>query len=208
MQKYQVFINEHKLELQGVLKRNQQSGNVLEVIDATLEEVKCLINWLFEEGVSAFNVQVVVNEPELLWKEFQQLFVLIEAAGGLVANKKGELLFIHRLGKWDLPKGKMESGESPIESALREVEEECGITQLTAKESFGETYHMYRHEGKVVLKKTYWFLMEYGGEEQLVPQAEEGIEQAVWVNTKQMEEQIEHTYVSLKSMLRSYADKS
>lgn len=208
MQKYQVFINEHKLELKGVIKRNQQAGNVLEVIGTDSEELKCLVNWLFGEEKAVFTVQVVVEEPELVWKEFQQLFVFIEAAGGLVANKRDELLFIHRLGKWDLPKGKMESGEIPVESALREVEEECGITQLVAKESFGETYHMYQHKGQVVLKRTHWFLMEYGGEEELVPQAEEGIEKAVWVKAKEMEEQIEHTYVSLKSMLRRYSEKT
>jgi 8-oxo-dGTP pyrophosphatase MutT (NUDIX family) len=201
MQRYQVFIDEHSIVIGENQKSNQQSDSVLEFFEPMQSDVLLLIEWLSKEKDSVFNVLLHTNKIKEFWKAFQSEFKFIEAAGGLVENEKQEVLFIYRLEKWDLPKGKMEKGETPEESALREVEEECGISNLTLGEELPSTYHIYFYKEKWVLKKTYWYNMSYVGEEKLVPQTEEAITKAVWVNKNKLQEQLSNTYVSLKGLI-------
>ncbi|MEL6845440.1 MAG: NUDIX domain-containing protein [Bacteroidota bacterium] len=117
---------------------------------------------------------------EQLVKDYQSLYKIIEAAGGLVFNENEEVLFIHRLGWWDLPKGKLEKGESIGEGAVREVEEETGLKDIQLGEKIYESYHTYRNrKDKRVLKRTYWFKMT-APNQPLTPQTEEDITEAVW----------------------------
>ena len=136
---------------------------------------------------------------EKLFNDFKSQFKYIEAAGGLVKNNKGELLVIHRLGMPDLPKGKIEEGENAKEAAIREVEEECGISNLGVLKEINSSYHIYIYKNKRVLKKTFWFKMEYAGNEVLVPQKEEDITDVEWCNISKIEKYKEETYLSLKS---------
>ncbi len=135
---------------------------------------------------------------EKLFNDFKFHFKYIEAAGGLVKNNKGELLVIHRLGIPDLPKGKIEEGENPEKAAIREVEEECGISNLEVLKETNPSYHIYIHKNKRVLKKTHWFKMEYTGNEVLVPQEEEDITNVEWCNQLKVEAYSKETYSSLK----------
>lgn len=201
MQKYQVFINDHLLSIVEKPESNQQFNSEFYLKRPDQEEIVILVNWLLS-GSDLMSVWLISNQPKQLWKLFQQQFVLIKAAGGIVKNKVGDILFIHRLGKWDLPKGKMEQGENSKETAMREVQEECGISQLNIGKELPSTFHVYKHREKLVLKQTYWFEIGYLGEEKLVPQQEEGIKKVVWVNPKKMQEQIKGTYASLKPMLK------
>jgi len=105
---------------------------------------------------------------------------VIEAAGGLVKNEKKEFLFIYRNDTWDLPKGKIEKGETIKDAAVREVEEECGIVVKKLGKRICKTYHAYISRGEVVIKKSYWFKMKAEGQEKLKPQKEEGITDARW----------------------------
>lgn len=113
-------------------------------------------------------------------EKFRKPFHYIYAAGGLI-EKKGNYLFIFRLKKWDLPKGKLDKGESPEDAAIRECEEECGISGLTITKTLEPTYHMYRYKGGYALKKTFWYAMETKYKGLLVPQLEENIEKAEWL---------------------------
>ena len=126
---------------------------------------------------------VVLFSPDLdrLVRDFFSHFQLIEAAGGLVTNPEGKVLMIFRRGYWDLPKGKIDPGESPEAAAIREVQEETGLQNLDLIKLAGETYHTYR-EGKDrrILKKTYWYRM-LTSDLQLHPQHDEDIELAEWV---------------------------
>lgn len=201
MQKYQVFIDEHFISFSEDLKSNQQFKTVFKLINPDIDDMNFIVQWLIKEKETKIIVQLIANDKAQLWKLFQSNLQLIEAAGGVVQNTERQVLFIHRLGKWDLPKGKIENGETPEESALREVEEECGITQLTLGEALPETYHIYSHKGRYILKKTYWFSMSYSGNESLVPQTEEDIEKVVWVDTNQLSQQLENTYASLKPII-------
>ena len=142
------------------------------------------------------------EDVEALFSEFKGQFKYIEAAGGLVFNKKNEILAIHRLGKWDLPKGKVEDGETINEAALREVEEECGISNLKLSDEIESTYHTYWMKNKWVLKRSYWFKMDYSGNEELVPQTEEDIEKTCWIPSNQLEEFKANTYASILEVIK------
>jgi 8-oxo-dGTP pyrophosphatase MutT (NUDIX family) len=121
-----------------------------------------------------------------------------KAAGGLVYNPKGEILFIYRNGKWDLPKGGIEKNEGKKEAAIREVEEETGVKNLKIIDRIDKTYHIFKRNGKFRLKITYWYKMETSFTENLIPQEEEGIEKAVWVQPNQVVELLENSYENIK----------
>lgn len=125
----------------------------------------------------------------------------IEAAGGLVSLSDKRILFIRRFGKWDLPKGKAEKGETLEATAVREVVEECGLAtlpQITKK--IIDTYHTYHHKGKHVLKRTAWYAMTYDGDEALHPQLSEDITEAVWCAENQTDRMLRDTYGSVRQV--------
>lgn len=126
----------------------------------------------------------------------------IIAAGGLVQNLKGEFLFIFRRGKWDLPKGKTEKGEKIEDAAIREVQEECGISELKIIRPLLKTFHTYELKGKKILKETHWFLMKTNWQGKLIPQNEEDITEAIWVDKKIVKELLENTYDSIKEVVK------
>ncbi|POY37815.1 NUDIX hydrolase [Solitalea longa] len=142
------------------------------------------------------------DSPEKALKNLMEKLCYIEAAGGLVKNKNEEYLFIYRLNKWDLPKGKLEKKESIIECAVREVEEECGITINSVSHELPSTFHIYKLKGELVLKRTYWFAMNYNGNQQLVPQTEEDIAEVRWLKKEQFNMVIENTYPAIKSLIK------
>ncbi|MGB7527070.1 NUDIX hydrolase [Sphingobacterium cellulitidis] len=119
---------------------------------------------------------------------------IIKAAGGLVTNGNGEYLFIHRLGKWDLPKGKVEEGEKMKDAALREVEEECGIEVDYLGKKIATTYHTYYMRNKFVLKQTKWYNMGVNKIPKLTPQLEEDIDQAEWLKASDLKKVKDNTY--------------
>lgn len=135
-----------------------------------------------------------------VWRRFRKQYKLVLAAGGLVRNNKGKILFIYRNGRWDLPKGKAEMGELIGETAAREVKEECGLASLRLIDHIIDTYHTYDLKGSRKLKKTYWYRM-YSREKELVPQAEEGITKIKWVKEEKLERIIAKTYPSILEVL-------
>jgi ADP-ribose pyrophosphatase YjhB (NUDIX family) len=134
------------------------------------------------------------DDLNILWKEFKWFFKIEKAAGGLVKNLEGDILFIFRFEKWDLPKGKIEKGEKKKEAAIREVEEECGISGLEILRKLPKTYHIFQRKGRETLKLTYWYLMRSDFNGTLIPQEEEGITQVVFKNKEQTERVLENTY--------------
>src|ERR1051325_53761 len=117
---------------------------------------------------------IVKGDEELVWKVFRSLFTYIEASGGAVKNEKGSLLMIYRNRHWDLPKGKMEKGESPGITAIREVQEECGVKDLRIIKQLSPTQHIFFLKNEC-LKRTYWYEMICRDTAKPKPQAEEGI---------------------------------
>lgn len=144
------------------------------------------------------------NHPKQLYRDFLSMFVKIEAAGGLVINSSGQFLFIYRYGKWDLPKGKIENFEKKDEAALREVEEETGIRKLKIIDSLIRTRHLYDEKGKHCLKLTWWYYMKTLDNAVPVPQKEEGITNAQWIDRDKLNEVMMNTYPSIIEVINSY----
>ena len=134
----------------------------------------------------------------------------IQAAGGILFRMKGgasEILLIRRNGVWDLPKGKLEEGESMEECAVREVEEEVGARSLEIVSHLCDTYHEY-HEGSAHYgKTTYWYLMRPQSEDSLLhtePQQVEGITELKWVEARQALERVH--FDNLKKVVRAFLE--
>lgn len=205
---YKVFFNEKKISFahQGNITLNKPSY----IFDdfCSRKEVR---NWFFSFIKSKENmVQLHHSNPEEFFKLFQSVFKVICAAGGVVI-RKNKLLYIYRNGKWDLPKGKVEKGETTGEAALREVEEECGISNLTIIKQLPSTFHIYQspHKNKNeewIFKKTFWFEMEYSELNFGSPQNDEGITEIKWFAKNELNEVLSNTYQSLVEIIESYLD--
>lgn len=166
--------------------------------------IKSLLHEIKKEE---FHAGVLWNSDlEQLKKAFFKNFALIEAAGGIVQNNEKEILFIFRMGKWDLPKGKIEDGEEPGLCAEREVTEETGVNRLTLKKKIGDTWHSYDQFGKHFLKRTHWFYMTCPAKQELRPQKAEQITDAKWIKTKDIKEPVKNTYPSIKDILHAFFD--
>lgn len=196
---YKVFVNEKKLLLS---KHPEELEKKLSYESfSTLEIALDLL-----ENTSVKELNVFGENIDEIWKEFQSLFRIIEAAGGIVNNPEGDILFIKRLGKWDLPKGKMEKGESREESAVREIEEETGLKDVELIKPINTTYHIYvERNGEKILKCTHWFEMNFNGEDTSKPQIEEGITEVAWKNTAQIENEVfPSTFKNIKLIIKEF----
>lgn len=152
-----------------------------------------------------FHAGVIWNvDFDKLKKSFFKHFTFIEAAGGVVQNEQKDVLFIMRLGKWDLPKGKMEKNEEPDACAKREIEEETGLKNLKLKKKICDTFHTYEAYGKHYLKQTHWFYLTCKGKQELVPQTEEDITEIRWFKTKEIKTPVANTYEAIKDVLRNF----
>ncbi|WP_206106078.1 NUDIX hydrolase [Olivibacter sp. XZL3] len=148
---------------------------------------------------------LLVEDPRATLRTLKKSIKLIGAAGGLVKNGDGDILFIHRLGKWDLPKGKIDPGEKSKKAALREVEEECGIHVDYLGPKIMSSYHAYEMKGNVVLKKTNWYEMGVNKKPKLIPQTSEDITEARWIQPEQIGEVLTNTYGIIKDVLEKKA---
>jgi 8-oxo-dGTP pyrophosphatase MutT (NUDIX family) len=145
--------------------------------------------------ISEIDCLLIQDDPVHCLEKFKEAFRFIQAGGGLVRNRKNEFLFIYRHKKWDLPKGKLEPSEDIRLCALREVQEETGLKELSTLELIGSTYHIYV-EDTLFLKESVWYLM-LAEDTFLSPQAEEGITRAIWVHPNNIRFQLEKTYESV-----------
>ena len=142
-------------------------------------------------------------DPLNNFEKFKTYFPIIQAAGGIVRHTdvNGAILLIHRLGKWDLPKGKIDAGESAEAAALREVQEECGIGDLKIVKQLSSTYHLYEHKGVTVMKETFWYLMLSSDNGALTPQQDEGITEVKWVALKDIYYLLPRTWTSIADLI-------
>ena len=194
-QKYKVFINDKAVFFHSnkVNANNFPSHCVL--ISNKENEIKTFIakNELADTEIHIFGTHAFEN--------YFKNYIKIDAAGGLVENSKNEYLFILRHDKWDLPKGKVEEGEALDETAIREVEEECGMTGLKLKEHLITTYHTYEMFGKLYLKSTPWYKMTSDFDGELTPQLEESITKVEWKHKEKLNEVKTNTYGSILDVL-------
>lgn len=200
---YKVFVNEKKLTIskypEDIEKNLRYEGF------ATLEIAVDLL-----QNTSCPELNVYGDNIEELWEDFTHMFHVIEAAGGIVTNPNKEILFIKRLSKWDLPKGKVEKGESLEQAALREVEEETGLRELILENFINNTFHIYtERNGDRVLKTTYWFKMSYGGSGTATPQLEEGITEVDWKSDSRIRQEVfPATFHNIRMILNEVWEKN
>lgn len=194
---YEVFVNETPLIITSSPKK-RKDFSYYSYNDIGFKDV---IEKLGDKNCKG--IILTSNNLKKDWGVFTRNFEVIVAAGGLVLNEKKEVLFIFRNNKWDLPKGKVETGETIETAAIREVEEECGISNLTLKEKINITYHTYNWDG-LKLKETHWYLMESDFEGKLIPQLEEGISKAVFKDEISIEKALENTYKNIQLVYDTY----
>lgn len=141
---------------------------------------------------------------EALKKAFFKKFTLVQAAGGLVRNEHEETLLIFRRGKWDLPKGKLDPGETLEACAVREVTEETGLDKIRLNSPLTITYHTYHEGARFILKESHWYLMKVTGEQKLVPQTEEDILETKWVKDADLAPYMKNAFPSIVDVLKAW----
>jgi len=189
---YKVFVNDKPLFLTNeVAKETDFQLFLLESVD-----IEQLIVKMFNNKIKKAYLYYP-DEKEIL-KKVKEKIPVCKAGGGLVYNKKGEVLFIFRNGKWDLPKGGTEKGEEIEATAIREVEEETGVNQLKITRKLQKTYHIFKRNGKYKLKITHWFEMQSDFEGTPIGQLEEGIEKVAWLNPEDIKQALNNSYENIK----------
>lgn len=167
-------------------------------------------------GVPADIRLVIRNLESNLWggclvvtdhiqESFDRIFAgyrVWEAAGGLITDPEKKVLLLFRRGKWDLPKGKLDEGETLEDCALREVREETGLYTLGIKNLIGETYHAYTlsESRDRILKHTHWYRMEFSGRELTIPQIEEDIRDIQWIAPSNLDKYLRHSYANIRHL--------
>ncbi|HYM95447.1 MAG TPA: NUDIX domain-containing protein [Chitinophagaceae bacterium] len=162
--------------------------------------IKAMIHEMQQPGVHA-GIFFHKRLDELRTAFFKK-FTLVTAAGGLVMNEKKETLLIFRKGKWDLPKGKLDKGEKLEACAIREVEEETGLSKLKLNKFLTLTYHTYHEGTRFVLKESHWFLMKTKSSQRFIPQTEEGILEIRWAAKKEIPVYLLNSFPSVADVLR------
>lgn len=205
MKNYKIYFGEKPFYISNQLDENTQllatEPNTLLLEMATDDQIKLAALDLHNDSIGAVIILTEIHEKT--FGIFSEDFVMIDAGGGLVKNENEEYLFIHRRGKWDLPKGKLDTGETIEQCAVREVQEETGLQQVSVTGPIQNTYHVYEEKEKLILKKSYWYAMETSGSQALTPQAEEDISEVVWLKKEDWNKVLDNTYPSVKDVLSS-----
>ena len=169
------------------------------IIDPELLENLDLLKLLTKKKINS--IGIFSNEFEIIINVFKKKFPEIIAAGGKVINNKSEILFIYRNKKWDLPKGKAEKNENISQTALREVEEETGIKNLSIIKPLDKTYHIFKRGKTNYLKTTYWFEMKSDYNGKFKPQKKEGITRVEWIGVENLSYILPKSYANIRLLI-------
>lgn len=154
-----------------------------------------------------YSITITLKDLKTVIKDLKKLFKIIKAGGGVVENSNKEILFIYRMKKWDLPKGKLDKGESIRECAKREVEEETKV-EVDCREKIISTWHTYTRNKKFILKKTTWFKMKSLNDSKMRPQKKEKIEKVQWMKESSVEDILLNSYKTLNHVMKKYFELS
>ncbi|MCR5064713.1 MAG: NUDIX domain-containing protein [Bacteroidales bacterium] len=154
------------------------------------------------EGMDSFSVACGDGFLRRLHDYLTQRYIFIKAAGGIVRNEENKLLLMRRNDRWDLPKGKVEVGETLAQAAVRETQEETGLINISLGPLWLKTYHIYNLYGGWHFKQTSWFEMRHFGKETLVPQLEEGITEVGWYDEDTWRSNLDMSYATMRLIMR------
>lgn len=204
MRMYKIYINGTRLVLMpsGLLTDSDRNTDV-QMVTRYPGQRRYLLNYIdmLEKGRPLEQLIIHSSDYDALRRDWKVTCPTVKAAGGLIVNADHKVLFIYRRGHWDLPKGKMEKGESKRETAVREVIEETGVQGVTITQKLLTTRHLYRGKsGKRFVKKSHWYLM-LADHQDLVPQLEEDIVRAEWMTLDQWRQQPEPTYDNIRLVI-------
>lgn len=196
---YRLFCNNKMLVCRNFFEHfleNDIDSNKLssQLFENTLDKIK---NWL-ENGEENLYIDDIDND--ILAAVIKKIFRFAPAAGGVVIINKS-ILAIERNGKADLPKGHIEKNEQTDIAAMREVEEETAIKNLSIIKQLPSSHHCYLLNGQWTLKKTSWFLMKSDDDFKPKPQEEEGISRVYLINKDNVKDFLENTYPSIRLAL-------
>lgn len=193
---YKVFVNDRPLFLTNeIFKETDFQLFLLESVD-----FKQLIVKIFQNKIH--KAYLYYPDEKEIMKVLKTKIPVNKAGGGLVYNKKGDVLFIFRNGKWDLPKGGTEKGEDIEQTSMREVEEETGVTGLKIVKKLQKTYHIFKRNGVYKLKITHWFEMQTDFDGIPEAQINEGIDKVEWKNPSQIQEALKNSYENIKLLFQ------
>jgi ADP-ribose pyrophosphatase YjhB (NUDIX family) len=192
---YKVFVNDKPIILTTEVSNDKHAKNYL------LKSVNIykVIKELNSNKLDA--IYLIGKKEEKLVKQFLKKLPNVIAGGGKVLNDKGEILFIYRNDKWDLPKGKAERKESIEETSIREVEEETGIKDLKIVKPLDTTYHIFKRNGRHKIKVTYWFEMYTTYKGTFTPEESEGITKVAWLDAEQTNKALENSYANIRALI-------
>ena len=203
MQNYKVYVNNKEVIFEN-LQKVPSTHNFHSFPELPKRKKLEAIILDFEQDEKQIKLELLSEHPRELFLVFARSYHRITAAGGLVCSSEGDMLWIFRNGKWDLPKGKREKNEKSKECALREVEEETGLKNITILKKMSCTFHTYTENGKRILKITHWFAMLAKKNIALHPQTEEGITEARWVPRNELNRVMINTYQSIFTLIDTY----
>ena len=192
---YQIFVGDKPIILTTKVEQEKNFKNYL----LNTVNIGKVIKELKRKDIES--IRLIDKDKNTLLKKFLKLLPNVIAGGGIVYNDKNEILFIYRNDKWDLPKGKAESKETIDKTAIREVEEETGVTGLSIIKPLEMTYHIFKRNGKYKIKITYWFEMKSSFKGELVPQEKEGITDVKWLNEEQVQVALNNSYANIKLLM-------
>ncbi len=192
---YKIFVNNKPIILTTLVEPEINFKNYkLKTVN-----IEKAIKKLQEKNIQS--VRLIGKNKDKLLKRFLKLLPNVIAGGGKVYNENGDILFIYRNDKWDLPKGKAEGKETIDETAIREVEEETGVQGLQITKPLEMTYHIFKRNGKYKIKVTYWFEMKTSYKGELIPQEKEGITKVEWLNENQIKAAIVNSFANIKLLI-------
>ncbi|SFZ89176.1 NUDIX domain-containing protein [Flaviramulus basaltis] len=192
---YRVFVGDKPIILTTVVEKEDDFKNYL----LNTVNIRKAIRKL--NTTSLKEVRLIHKNKDKLLKKFLKKLPNVIAGGGKVYNDKGEVLFIYRNDKWDLPKGKTEGKETIEKTAIREVEEETGVESLIITKPLDTTYHIFKRNGRYKIKITYWFEMKTNYNGKLNAQVDEGITKVEWLDNNQIKEALENSYANIKLLV-------
>lgn len=216
IQSYRLYANNAAVEVISVDEWGKWVSGYANTDEQEVMRLAAISDWtqFWEKLYSrAYRCTVLLLVEDLTagWQQVLGHFELLAAAGGIVQNSAGEILMIHRRGKWDFPKGKMEAGELEEEAAIREVQEETGLQDVTIYKQlllYGHqtaSYHTYREKGRWICKPTWWFSMMAPAHQRLQPQGEEDITEAVWKQPEEVALLLADSFSSLQDVWHAWS---
>jgi len=189
---YKVFVKDRPI----IVSTQQSLQAPYQTFPLRTTDLKPIIKALYKGKMT--HVHLYHKNAEKIEWFLKRKLPFVIAAGGLVKNNQGDVLFIYRNDKWDLPKGHVEDDEALEAAAIREVEEETGVRDLKIQQFLKTTYHVFKRNGVYKLKVTYWYEMttDYTGE--LKPQKKEGIKKAKWKSLEKSKKALQNSYENIK----------